>query len=122
MSKKTNNLRKRLRVEAERIHAFKKYEAAFWQVANELKASVRRDQLVLAEEKKKAVALTIRLDQSQQFGDVLAITTTFRPEMFRHSILRNTRCGGAPPQRLQRRRDGGRRVGRQGSPRHHRIC
>jgi hypothetical protein len=81
MSKRTNNLKKRLRIEAERLgHRLERIRR--------VQDAISVEKMALEVEKKKAVALTIRLDRSMhQFGDLLQITTSFRPEMLNFKFI-----------------------------------
>lgn len=93
MSRKANNLRKRLRVEVDRAPRLERE----CRRREEFLASAQQR---VAAELKKAVALNIRIDSvhDHQFGDVLQISTMFRPEMFRYDMLhrRDGPVGGMP--------------------------
>jgi hypothetical protein len=90
MSRKANNLRKRLRVEQDRARV----ELAKLREYRDAVAMVRADCLREQANLRKQAALTIRLDDCPQHGDLMQLTVTFRPEMFRFCAI--TRSGSDP--------------------------
>jgi hypothetical protein len=87
MSRKTNNLKKRMRVQEESLAKRERGIAA-------AQTGIARDRQNLDRERReaeatiRAAALTIRIGGvDRSFGDVCACTVTFRPDMFKYDMI-----------------------------------